>query len=149
MKQDWIRQLKDILKHGTMAEHKISAKQYADKAKGFIDETMKGMDQEAIETREMADSFFRFLSHKLQLETRTEPPTPEEVKAAVEQLKDVGRFSVFITAVIIPGGVISLVGLELLARKFGIQNFTVIPSSFRKKRNKSSGNDADTTVTTT
>jgi len=149
MKKDWIRQLQDIMQNGISAEHKIFAMQYADKAKGFIDETMQGIDQEANETREMADSFFRLLSHKLQLDTRTEPPSREEVKAAIEQLKDVGRFSVFITAVILPGGVISLVGLELLAKKFGIKNFTVIPSSFRKRKNKSSGNNTDTTLTIT
>ena len=74
----------------------------------------------------------KLLEEKLNLENRSEPPTKEEVRAAIEQLKDVGRFSVFITAVILPGGVISLIGLELLARKFGI-NFTIVPSSFRKK----------------
>ena len=45
-----------------------------------------------------------------------------------------GRFSIFTTMVILPGGVVSLVGLELLARRFGIKSFTLIPSSFRKKR---------------
>jgi hypothetical protein len=149
MKTDWIRQLQEILKHGISAEHKVFARQYATRAKGFIDETMKGMDQEATETREMASSFFRLLSHKLQLDTRTESPTREEVKAAVEQLKDVGRFSVFISAVILPGGVISLVGLELLARKFGITDFTVIPSSFRKRKNNASGNGRDASLPTT
>ena len=94
---------------------------------------MKGVDKEAEETREMASSFFRMLEHKLNLNDRTDPPTKEEVKAAVEQLKDVGRFSVFVTAVILPGGVFSLIGLEMLAKKYGI-NFTVIPSSFRKKK---------------
>ena len=149
MKKDWIRQLQDSLEKGISAEHKLFARNYANKAKDFIDETMMGLDQEANETREMADSFFRLLSHKLQLDTRTEPPTREEVKAALEQLMDVGRFSVFITAVILPGGVISLIGLELLAKKFGIKNFTVIPSSFRKKKKTSPGNNQDTAFPTT
>jgi hypothetical protein len=74
------------------------------------------------------------LEAKLDLSGRTDPPTEEEVKAAIEQLKDVGRFSVFATLVILPGGVISLVGLELLARKFGIKGFNLVPSSFRKRR---------------
>jgi hypothetical protein len=55
------------------------------------------------------------------------------VKAAVKQLKDVGRFSIFVTAVILPGGVVSLIGLELLARQYGI-NFSLIPSAFKKKK---------------
>lgn len=57
----------------------------------------------------------------------------KEVKDAIEQLKDVARISVFATISILPGGGFSLVGLELLARKFGINSFTFVPSSFRKK----------------
>jgi hypothetical protein len=44
-----------------------------------------------------------------------------------------GRFSVFATVSILPGGGFSLIGLELLARKFGVNNFTFVPSAFRKK----------------
>ena len=58
----------------------------------------------------------------------------KEVREAIEQLKDVGRFSVFATLVILPGGIVSLLGLELLARKFGIKGFNLMPSSFRKKK---------------
>lgn len=92
---------------------------------------MRKMGNEAIETKEMAHSFFKLLEHKLNMNERTVPPTEEEVRIAIEQLKDVGRLSVFTTAVIIPGGAVSLMGLEILARKFGIK-FTFIPSSFRK-----------------
>jgi len=94
------------------------------------------MGKEAGETEQMAQSFFRMLEARLDLSGRTDPPTKEEVKAAIEQLKDVGRFSVFATLVILPGGIISLVGLELLARKFGIKGFSLVPSSFRKSKNR-------------
>ncbi len=124
--------LLDIIKNGWSEEHKLFARTYARKGKKAIDKAMNGLGKEAVETREMAELFFRLLEEKLNLENRSEPPTKEEVRAAIEQLKDVGRFSVFITAVILPGGVFSLIGLELLARKFGI-NFTIVPSSFRKK----------------
>lgn len=107
------------------------AKEFADKAWRMIKSGMRKIGNEAAETKEMAHSFFRLLEHKLNLQERTVPPSEEEVKEAIEQLKDVGRFSVFTTAVILPGGAISLMGVELLARKFGI-NFTFIPSSFRK-----------------
>ncbi len=120
------------MRQGVNEESRIFANRYAQKARHFIDRTMKGFNKEAEETREMAGSFFRLLEHKLKLNERTDPPTKEEVKAAVEQLKDVGRYSVFVTAVILPGGVISLVGLELLARKYGV-NFSFIPSAFRSK----------------
>jgi len=129
----YYKYIRDLLSKGFTEEHKLFARRYASKAKGYIDEGMKGVDKEAEETREMASSFFRMLEHKLNLNDRTDPPTKEEVKAAVEQLKDVGRFSFFVTAVILPGGVFSLIGLEMLAKKYGIK-FTVIPSSFRKKK---------------
>jgi len=127
-------ELKDLLDKGITEEHKQFGRKYANKAKHFIDDTSKGMEQEAMETREMAQAFFRLLEHKLNLNERDDPPTKEEVRAAISQLKDVGRFSLFITAVILPGGVLSLIGLELLAKKYGIKNFTIIPSSFRKRK---------------
>ena len=141
MVQRWLNEIEDLLRKGISEESRLFGNKYASKARGFIDKTMKGIDKEAEETREMASSFFRLLEHKLRLNERTDPPSKEEVKAAIEQLKDVGRYSVFITAVILPGGVISLVGLELLAKKYGI-NFSFIPSAFRKDQ-KSKSRDAD------
>ena len=133
MIKNWFEELEDLLRNGVSPEQRIFAKRYARKAKYHIDKVMKGVDKEAEETREMASSFFRLLEHKLNLNERTDPPSKEEVKAAVKQLKDVGRFSIFVTAVILPGGVVSLIGLELLARQYGI-NFSLIPSAFKKKK---------------
>ncbi len=109
------------------------ARKYAAKTSQLIHEGVRAVGQEAGETERMAHSFFKMLEAKLDLSGRTYPPSEEEVRAAIEQLKDVGRFSIFATLVILPGGVVSLVGLELLARKFGIKGFNLIPSSFRKK----------------
>jgi len=133
----WIREFDNILRNGISEEHRVFASWYARKAKQSIDKAMKGIDQEARETREMASSFYRLLEHKLNLSNRTDPPSREEVKAAVKQLKDVGRYSVFVTAVIFPGGVVSLLGLELLARRYGI-SFSFIPNAFRKSEKGSS-----------
>jgi hypothetical protein len=110
------------------------ARKYAAKTNQLIAEGVEAMGQEAEETERMARSFFKMLEAKLDLSGRTEPPTEEEVKAAIEQLKDVGRFSVFATLVILPGGIVSLLGLELLARTFGVKGFNLVPSSFRKKK---------------
>jgi len=110
------------------------ARKYAVKTGALIEEGVRAVGKEAGETELMARSFFKLLEAKLDLSGRSTPPTPEEVKAAIEQLKDVGRFSIFTTMVILPGGVISLLGLELLARRFGIKSFTLIPSSFRKRK---------------
>jgi hypothetical protein len=113
----------------------LFARKYASRTKGLIDVGIRALGTEAEETEQMARSFFKLLEAKLDLSGRKEPPTEEEVKAAIEQLKDVGRFSIFTTLVILPGGVVSLLGLELLARKFGIKSFNLIPSSFRKRKN--------------
>ena len=112
---------------------RLVGNRYADKTARLIKKGMAGVGEEAEETKVMADSFFRILSHKLRLHERSDPPTEEEVKAAIEQLKDVGRFSIFATISIIPGGGFSLIGLELLARKLGVKKFTLVPSAFRKK----------------
>ena len=133
MIKNWFEELEDLLRNGVTPEQKIFANRYARKAKFHIDKVLKGVDKEADETREMASSFFRLLEHKLNLNERADPPSKEEVKAAVQQLKDVGRFSIFVTAVILPGGVISLIGLELLAKQYGI-NFSLIPSAFKRKK---------------
>ncbi len=108
------------------------AKKMASKSKKAIIQAMTGMGQEARETKEMARSFFRLLESKLDIKNRKTPPTPEEVEAAIQQLKDVGRLSIFTSVSILPGGGLSLIGLEMLARKFGMKNFTFLPSAFRK-----------------
>ena len=110
------------------------AKKYAAKTNDLIYKGVEAVGQEAEETEQMARSFFKMLEAKLNLNGRTDPPTEEEVKAAINQLKDVGRFSIFATLVILPGGVVSLLGLELLAKRFGVKGFNLIPSSFRKKK---------------
>lgn len=111
------------------------AQKFANSTKRAITNALLSVGEEANETKLMAQSFFKLLESKLDLKKRKKPPTPEEVKAAIEQLKDVGRFSVFASVSILPGGGFSLIGLELLARKFGVKGFTFVPSAFRKKRN--------------
>lgn len=114
------------------------ANRFARKSRKLIVQGLKGFGQEVEETKDMAKLFFRLLEHKLEMEHRKEPPTKAEVKEAIEQLKDLGRLSVFATISIIPGGGFSLIGLELLARKFGITSFTLVPSNFRRKKGSKS-----------
>ncbi len=109
------------------------ARRFVSSAINSLQKVRSGMKNEWRETQEMADSFFKVLEHKLNLNERNEPPSKEEVKKALEQLLDVGRFSFFASISILPGGGVSLIGLELLARKFGVKNFSFVPSSFRKK----------------
>ena len=113
-------------------ESRWFTRKYVRKTGSLFKKAIKGFSQEADETQEMASSFFKMLEHKLNLNDRNDPPTKEEVEEAIEQLKDVGRISVFATVSILPGGGLSLIGLEIISKKFGIKNFTFIPSSFRK-----------------
>jgi hypothetical protein len=130
-----LRQLRDAAWNLPVRNYRgyLFARKYAIKTRALIEEGARALGEEAGETEQMATSFFKLLEAKLDLSGRKEPPTEEEVKAAIEQLKDVGRFSIFTTLVILPGGVVSLLGLEMLARKFGLKGFNLIPSSFRKK----------------
>lgn len=109
------------------------AHRFASRAKGSVEEFLEGMGEEYNETVEMSRFFFKLLEEKLQLRERETPPSKEEVKKAIEQLKDMGRVGIFASVSILPGGGLSLLGLEILARKFGIKNFSFIPSSFRKR----------------
>lgn len=120
------------------------ARRFARQTSKAIHYTMEGLGKEAKETKDMAHLFFRMLESKLDLNKRKTPPTKKEVKEAIEQLKDVGRISVFASISLLPGGGFSLVGLELLARKFGIRNFTFVPSAFRKKQKATEKTQNDT-----
>ena len=111
------------------------AQKFAEVAKKSVYEFTDGLNKERKQTQEMAESFFRLLESELDLENRTDPPSREEVRQALEQLKDVGRVGIFASISLLPGGAVSLVGLEFLARQFGIYDFTLIPSSFKKKMN--------------
>ena len=110
------------------------ARRFVSSAINSLQKVRSGMENEWRETQDMAHSFFKVLEHELNLNERSEPPSKEEVKKALEQLMDVGRFSFFASVSILPGGGVSLIGLELLARKFGVKNFSLVPSSFRKKQ---------------
>ena len=118
------------------------AYRFANGAKRSVEDFLQGMGEEYNETVEMSRFFFKMLEEKLQLRERESPPSKEEVKKAIEQLKDMGRVGVFASVSILPGGGLSLLGLEVLARKFGIKNFSFIPSSFRKRLYKDSEEQA-------
>ena len=139
IKDDKILSFKFLKKINYLEGKKLSIKsirsalKYLKKTSNLIKDGTEKVGNEATETKVMAAIFFRMLETKLDLKNRKEPPTEEEVKEAINQLKDVGRFSLFATVSILPGGGFSLIGLELLARKLGIKGFTLVPSSFRKK----------------
>jgi len=107
------------------------------KAKQFVKWSVKkiasakeGLKKEKVETKEMLQIFFKLLKNKLNLKHNSPPPTKEELKRAIAQLKDVGKVAL-VTAIMlgpIPGDEPLLIGLEMLARHFGI---TFFPSALQ------------------
>lgn len=120
-------------KHKKEEEQVNYAHRFAESAKKSLDSFLESMGEEYDETVEMGKYFYHYLENKLNLKERDTPPSKEEVKQAIEQLKDMGRVGVFASVSIIPGGGLSLLGLEILARKLGINNFSFIPSAFRRR----------------
>ncbi|MCW5924701.1 MAG: hypothetical protein KIS77_20450 [Saprospiraceae bacterium] len=88
---------------------------------------------EGKETTLMLKTFARHGSGKLRLTPAHRHPTPEELRAAIEQLKDIPRFLPFFVIVVVPmPGVTegyALVALTL--EKWLGQKFRLLPSRFR------------------
>lgn len=101
-------------------------------AKKFIKTVMvkvvAGMKQEKQETKEMVRIFIKMLNKKLG--KRPDGATPKEVKAAIAQLKDFSKVAAvaFVMFGPLPGDEPMLVGIELLAKKFG---FSIFPSALK------------------
>ena len=75
----------------------------------------------------MMRTFFILLTQRL---PRGRQPKPEEVKAAIEQLKDVNRMAGLLVLASMPGSVITLPLLCKLANRYGIE---IMPSAFQDK----------------
>lgn len=61
-----------------------------------------GLVMEGVETRQMLKVFARHGSGKFRFTRTRTQPTPEELGAAVEQLKDIPRFLPFFVIVVVP-----------------------------------------------
>lgn len=110
--------VKDVLK---------KAKQFAKWAAEKIIALKKGLNRERQETIDMIKTFFKLLKHKLK---GKEKPSKKEIVAAIAQLKDVAKVALVVGVLMgpLPGDEPLLLGLELLARKFG---FSVFPSALQ------------------
>ncbi|MGK0441249.1 MAG: hypothetical protein ACJA0N_001047 [Pseudohongiellaceae bacterium] len=102
---------------------KTSLKRYSK----TLDTLLAGLSQEHIETKVMVRTFFEALTHKL---PNGRKPEEHEIKAALEQLKDVHKIAGLLVVAITPGSVITLPVLCAFGRRFGIE---FLPSSFRPK----------------
>lgn len=92
---------------------------------------------EGVDTTKMLNVFARHGRGKLRLIPAHRKPTTEELKEAVEQLKDIPRFLPFFVVVVVPlPGVTS--GYALVAttlEKWLGDRFKLLPSRFRKVLN--------------
>ncbi|MBK9016375.1 MAG: hypothetical protein IPM82_21165 [Saprospiraceae bacterium] len=100
---------------------------------------------EGIETKNMVRTFVKQGRGQLLLSKQSEPPTEEEIRLAMEQLKDLPKFLPFFIfiAVPIPGVTESYVLLAVSLEKWLGQKFSLLPTHFRAVFNKK--NDADNT----
>lgn len=88
--------------------------------------TLQGLKQEKEETRDMMKTFFHVLTQKL---PNGKKPEPEEIHAALEQLKDVHKMAGLMILAIAPGAVVTLPAICALGKRYGIE---VLPSAFQK-----------------
>ena len=90
-----------------------------------VSKTIQGLKQEKEETQVMMKTFFSVLTQKL---PQGHKPEPEEIQAALEQLKDVHKMAGLFVLAITPGSVVTLPALCALGKRFGIE---VLPSAFK------------------
>ncbi len=88
---------------------------------------------ESIETKNMVRTFVKQGKGHLLLSKQSEPPTEEEIRLAMEQLKDLPKFLPFFVfiAVPVPGVTESYVLLAVSLEKWLGQKFSILPSHFR------------------
>ncbi|MCR8923510.1 hypothetical protein NO559_12065 [Dasania sp. GY-MA-18] len=90
-----------------------------------FDRVMVGLSKERQETKEMVRTFFEALTQKL---PNGRKPEAHEIRAAIEQLKDVHKIAALLLLAITPGSVVTVPMLCAFGRRFGIE---VLPSSFQ------------------
>lgn len=98
---------------------------------------------ESVETTRMVRTFARQGGRKLKLTPAHRHPTPEELEAALEQLKDIPRFLPFFVIVVVPlpgvteGYALAAVTLE----KWLGNRISLLPSQFRRVFHKKTADE--------
>lgn len=98
---------------------------------------------EGIETKNMVRTFVKQGKGHLLLSKESEPPTEEEIRQAMEQLKDLPKFLPFFIfiAVPMPGVTQSYVLLAVSLEKWLGQKFSLLPSHIRAVFQKKNTDD--------
>jgi hypothetical protein len=105
-------------------------KRYLESQKRYlksVSHIITGLKQEKEETRAMMRTFFNVLTQKL---PKGQQPQQEEIKEALEQLKDVNKMAGLLLVSITPGSLVTLPALCALARRYGIE---LLPSAFKQE----------------
>jgi hypothetical protein len=91
------------------------------------------MVMEGVETTRMVKVFARLGTGKLRLTPSHRNPTPEEIREAVEQLKDIPRFLPFFIIVVVPvpGIAEGYVVVALTLERWLGDRMKLLPSQFR------------------
>lgn len=100
---------------------------------------------EGIETKNMVRTFVKQGKGQLLLSKESEPPTEQEIREALEQLKDLPKFLpffVFIT-VPVPGVTEGYVLLAITLEKYLGEKFSLLPSHFKQVFQKSKQAEAE------
>jgi hypothetical protein len=89
---------------------------------------------EGIETKNMVRTFVKQGKDHLLLSKDSEPPTEEEIRLAMEQLKDLPKFLPFFVfiAVPVPGVTEGYVLLAVSLEKWLGEKFSLLPSNFKQ-----------------
>lgn len=89
---------------------------------------------EAVETRDMAIVFGRILGRKIGINGKDELPSEEEIRAAIEQLKDIPKFLPFFSFIFlpVPGITEMYILLAFSLEKLSGGALSLLPSQVRK-----------------
>ena len=92
-----------------------------------------GLVMEGVETSQMIRVFARHGSVMLRIRSEKGTPTPDELKAALEQLKDIPRFLPFFMVVVVPvpGVTESYTVVAVTLERWLGHRIRLLPSQFR------------------
>jgi len=103
------------------------------RAKGIVGRILKAFKNEGKETSEMMRVFNYQLRKKLNLDTRGDTPTPDEVKSALEQLKDIPRLAPYALILLsspIPFSSVMYTAFAMYLKKVSGGYINLLPGSF-------------------
>ncbi|MFN7115254.1 MAG: hypothetical protein ACK4TA_00555 [Saprospiraceae bacterium] len=89
---------------------------------------------EAVETRDMATTFGKLLAARLKINKNGELPSEQEIREAINQLKDIPRFLPFFTVVFlpVPGITEAYIFLAVTLEKLSKGSISLLPSQISK-----------------